>query len=393
MGLAANANERQVTALLIAPDQELVRQFSATLPAISGFQILAELKTYPPQNTLEIRLRQLKPEVVLLDLATDFEQAAEVIRGVIALDPAIHVVALHVRNDSEAVLRALRQGASEFLCTPFDAAVQRQALARIRRLINPPAQSIHQTGTVVAFTSAKPGSGASTLASQLALSLWCGDGKKVLIADLDPMAATISFYLRRRDRVPASGSDVWSRVRANPSGPDVLPAGDTTGETIPPAALREFLERARGTYDWVILDLPAVFHRSSLLALPEADRVFLVTTAELPSLHLACKAINFLGQLGFGRNRTRVLVNRVERRSGLTPADVEKVLNAPAYRSFSDDYFTLDLALPDGRPVPSSCPLGKEIADFASGLSGLDADEKHVAHGDAPVPVRVEARA
>ncbi len=351
------------------------------------------MKTYPQRNTLEIRLRQLKPEVVLLDLATDFEQASEVIRAVTALDPAIHVVGLHVRNDSDAVLRALRQGASEFLCAPFDAAVQRQALARIRRLINPREQAIHRAGTAVAFTSAKPGSGASTLAMQLGLALGHGWGRKVLVADLDPMTAAIGLYLKLEDRVAAGGPDVWSKLRANPNGPDVLPAGDTAGGTIPPAALHEFLERARSAYDWVILDLPAVFHRLSLLALPEADRVFLVTTAELPSLHLARKAVNFLGQLGFGRDRTRVLVNRVERRSGLTPSDVEKILNAPVHRSFSEDYFTLEGALAGGRPVPSDCPLGNEIADFARGLSELAADEKHVAHGNATVPAGVEARA
>jgi pilus assembly protein CpaE len=393
MGFTGNANEKQVTALLVAPDRELVRQFSETLPAISGFQILAELRKYPSQNTLEIRLRQLKPEVVLLDLATDFEQASEVIRAVIALDPAIHVIGLHVRNDSEAVLRALRQGASEFLFAPFDAGVQRQALARIKRLINPQARAPHQAGTVVAFTSAKPGSGASTLAVQLGLALGCDAGRKILVADLDPMAATAGLYLLRGDRVPAGGSDVWSRLEANPNGPDFLPAGGTASGRIPAAALRKFLERARSAYDWVILDLPAVFHRSSLLALPEADQVFLVTTAELPSLHLARKAVNFLGQLGFGRNRIRVLVNRVERRSGLTPADFEKILNTPVHRSFSEEYSTVRGALAGGRPVPSGCPLGKEIANFAGGLSGLAADEKHVAHGNATVSAGVEARA
>ena len=64
-------NEAEIAALLIAPDRDLAQQFLATLPQTRAFQILADLKSYPPQQTLEIRIKQLKPNVVLLDLASD----------------------------------------------------------------------------------------------------------------------------------------------------------------------------------------------------------------------------------------------------------------------------------------------------------------------------------
>mgnify|MGYP003345584968 CR=1 FL=1 len=38
--------------------------------------IVAELKKYPSEQTLEIRLRQLRPDAVLIDLASNFETAA-----------------------------------------------------------------------------------------------------------------------------------------------------------------------------------------------------------------------------------------------------------------------------------------------------------------------------
>jgi Flp pilus assembly CpaE family ATPase len=244
----------------------------------------------------------------------------------------------------------------------------------------------------VAFTSAKPGSGASTIAAQLAIALWRG-GKKVLAADLDPMAATLTFYLGHANRIPAGGSELWTRIIENPDGQDILPAEDATGRTTSAAALREFLERAREAYDWVLLDLPALFHRSTLQALPEADRLFLITTAELPSLHLTRKAINLLGQLGFGRERIRVLANRVEHRWALTPTDLAKILNAPVYRSFSDESFAVGPALAGDWRLRSDCVLRKEIAELASDLAGLPADKKKGALEDATVPSGIEVRA
>ncbi len=72
--------DSQITALLIAPNRDLAQQFVATLPQTRAFQILADLKSYPPPQTLEVRVRQLKPHVILLDLASDLEAATELIR-------------------------------------------------------------------------------------------------------------------------------------------------------------------------------------------------------------------------------------------------------------------------------------------------------------------------
>ena len=141
------------------------------------------------------------------------------------------------------------------------------------------------------------------------------------------MSATLSFYLKLGDSEAAGLEPVGAASFPTVHGLDALPApGVSRHAPEPPAMLHDFLDRARSAYDWILLDLPAVFHRASLLALPEADRAFLVTTAELPSLHLTRKAVSFLAQLGFGADRVRVLVNRVERKSGLTPADMEKIL-------------------------------------------------------------------
>src|SRR5208282_4083325 len=134
-------------------------------------QIISEFNSYPSQQTLEIRVRQTKPDVILLDLASDLDQACELIRCVSSFNLQTHVVGLHVRNDSDAILRSLRMGASEFLHAPFDARTQNEAVARIRRLLDPSPADESKPGSIVTFSSAKPGSGASTLAAQTAFAL------------------------------------------------------------------------------------------------------------------------------------------------------------------------------------------------------------------------------
>src|SRR5271167_2189613 len=103
MNLRAQS-EPEITAVLIAPDRDLAQQLLNTLPQTRTFQILADLKSYPPQQTLEIRIKQLKPNIVLLDLSSDLNAAVEVIKFIAAMTPPVHVVGLNTLNDSNAIL-------------------------------------------------------------------------------------------------------------------------------------------------------------------------------------------------------------------------------------------------------------------------------------------------
>jgi pilus assembly protein CpaE len=379
-------NEAEITALLIAPDRNLAQSFLATLPQTRAFQILADLKSYPPQQTLEIRARQLRPHVVLLDLATDLEAASELIRFIATLTPPVHVVGLHSSNDSQTILKSLRAGASEFLYAPFDLANQREAIARLRRLCAPEPQAASEAGHIVAFTSAKPGSGASTIATQSAFSLQRLSGKRILLADFDLTGGTIGFYLKLSHNYSlvdalqhAEHLDpaLWNSLTVNYGGVDILPSPAAPyAEAIDPSRLRVLMDLARRLYDWVILDLPTVFNRTSLMAISECERAFLVSTAELPSLHLTRKAMTLVDQLGFPKERFQVLVNRMEKRADIGIADMERLFNCPVHASLPNDYFSLHRVVTLGQPLGNDNDLGKAIENVATRLCGALANGK-----------------
>src|SRR5216684_5016364 len=188
--------QSELTSLLISPNRELSQQFSATLPVTRSFHILAEMKSYPPVQTLDIRLRQLRPDLVFLDLATDLDMAAELIEFIAGIRPPVFVVGLHFLNDSEAILKSLRAGATEFLYAPFDLEMQRQALVRIVRLRKPSTRSEAERGRLVVFSSSKPGSGASTLACETAFALGKLSGKRILLADFDLCNGSVAFFFK-----------------------------------------------------------------------------------------------------------------------------------------------------------------------------------------------------
>ncbi len=183
-----------------------------------------------------MRLRQVRPDVVLLDLATDPDVACELIRGMASLNLQTQIVGLHVSNDSDAILRSLRMGASEFLYAPFDPEIQAAAVARLHRLLEPAPADEVQPGSIIAFSSAKPGSGASTLAAQTAFALRRATSKRVLLADFDLMGGMIGFYLKLAhtksllDALQSANElheSSWPALVAPFDGVDVLAAPET----------------------------------------------------------------------------------------------------------------------------------------------------------------------
>ncbi|HTS46452.1 MAG TPA: P-loop NTPase [Bryobacteraceae bacterium] len=375
-----------LTALSILPDRELAIQFASAIERSRSFQILSEFDSYPSQQALEVRLRQTRPDVVLLDLATNLDQACDLIRAIGTLSLQTQIVGLHVRNDSDAILRSLRLGASEFLFAPFDAEIQNEAVARLHRLLEPSQSAETQPGSIVTFSSAKPGSGASTLAAQTAFALRRATAKRVLLADFDLMGGMIAFYLKlsnAKSLVDALQSahqlqdSHWPSFIAASDGVDILAAPEIPYVgPVDAGRLHAVLEHARLNYDWVVIDLPVVFQRVSLMTISEADRAFLVSTSELPSLHLARKAVTLLEQLGFPRDRFQIMINRIQRRDEISGSDFERLFNCSVGARIPNDHFSLHRAVTLGQPVEGHSDLGKAIQNLAGQLAGKSGNER-----------------
>jgi pilus assembly protein CpaE len=379
--------EAELTALLIAPDRGLAEQFLATLQETKTFQVLADLRNYPTRQTLDIRLRQLQPDVVLLDVASHSETACELIRFLGCFRPATQVVGLALTNDSELIIRTLRLGATEFLAAPFAAAEQWDATARIRRLRAADPGAERESGKVVVFASAKPGAGASTLAVQTAFALRRRTGQRVLLVDLDLAGGSLAFYLKLHasasvaDALERAGflePALWASLVAHCEGVEVLAGPDEPAvEVLEPNRLHDLLEFARMVYAFTVLDTPAVPHRSSLLALSESDRGFVVSTPDLASLHLTHRAVRLLDQFGFGKDRFQILINRFGKRDGVGVADIRKMFTHPVEAVLPNDYFALHQAVSLGQPLAADHELGKAVDRIAGAVIEAAREDKN----------------
>ena len=376
----------ELMAVLICPNRSLAQQLSSSMPHAKAFEIMADLKRYPSARQLDTRLRQSRPDVVLLDLSAETETAIELIGLITSFRPTIHVIGLHETNDAGVIIRSLRAGATEFLCLPFDVDSQSTLITRVLKLRDSEDRVLQERGKVIAFVGTKAGQGASTIACQTAFATSQEGKRRVLLMDFDLTGGTVSFALRTHHsygvldairHAEKLDSALWAALVTKKDGVDVLLAPDTPEMTgIDGHRIHEVIEYARSAYELVVVDLPSAYERISQVALGESDHVYIVCNPELPSLHLTRKLLSYVDQMGYGRDRCSLLINRMSNRYELSSSDMQKIFNFPISSILPEDYGAMHRALTAGKMIPPNCELGRRLRDFAASIAGQDKEDK-----------------
>src|ERR1039458_7535923 len=138
--------------------------------------------------------------VALIDFDRDPELAIETTARLHQIFlKKISIVGIGAQLDAGILLRAVRNGCTEFLTKPLDPAELTASLNRFHAVmaVDPHAQS--GIGRVIAFFGAKGGVGTTMLAVHLATHLVRQHGKKTLLIDHRPQLGHVALYLGLKD--------------------------------------------------------------------------------------------------------------------------------------------------------------------------------------------------
>jgi pilus assembly protein CpaE len=363
-------------ALFICPNQKIIRDLAPLLrkhlPTFSGH----DLNAYPMRHQLAEVMSTETPNLCLLEVGEPPDAGLALIHDLLRLDPKLPIIVVLANNNPELVLRCLRQGASDFLIPPFTSEQVEGALQKIARL--QPGRATH-SGKVYCIMPAKGGCGASTIASNLAYQMRRGD-KRILLADLDPLAGTLSFLLKIKsaysfvDALARShdiDADLWRSVVTTRGGVDVLLSPEVMTEGM--SELKDatsIIEYARGTYDLVVLDTGGVYGEWNLSQAQLADEILLVTTNELTSLQAVQRALGYLDANNIGRFKLRLIVNRYDRHTGLSKDVIGTALHTDLFHIMPSDYEAIQKSLMEGKPMGVATSFGKSVIALVDRLAG-----------------------
>jgi len=366
--------------LIVSPEPSLVEALNSKLSSGNWGDIVVE-GSYPSAGLLGNLLLDKQPAAVIIGLS-DPERGLELIQEMQAGYPGFAVVAAHTSNAPDLILAAVRSGAAEFLGPPFELEYLERALAgRATPAAAQPA------GRMISFLPACGGCGASTVAMHVAAAIAQQSDRRTLLLDWDLHSSSSAFRLRLKpeftlaDALQRSGSldELWPKLVCRSKGLDLLPPPapyPNQAEDLGRAGA--LLQSARRTYDWAVSDLPPAIYTSCVEVINQSETVYVVTTPEIVSLHLARRKTAELRDQGVAAEAIRIIVNRESEKRILGTEEVRKIVGVPVAWTLQNDYRAINAAFVEGRLLESDSDLGREFRNFVRQVLAV--------HPSAPQP-------
>jgi len=335
------------------------------------------------------KVERQRPDVVFVDLGSLPCELQILVEALAQAPGSPFVVVVHRESDSGLILDALRAGAREFLCPPFQPMLQtallRLANERERTRMEQPAR---QRGKLVGFLGAKGGCGATTIACHAARELDAATGKKTLLCDLDLQSGLVRFLLQTHSRysvldalanVDRLDESFWQAIVSNGTGElEVLAGPDAppSRELPTPKEIREVLQFCRTVYDWGVFDLGRGITPLIYAAVEEMNDLFLVTTPEVPALHRTKHLIQQLLAHGMSRSSLHLVLNRVTRRMEVPVPELETILGEEFYVTVSDCERELRDCYAEAKLLPANSSLAADVQRLVTRLAGIPDKKK-----------------
>lgn len=319
------------------------------------------------------------PALVVIALGNDPE------RGLAAMSPlpfagSCPMLVVGPTADSRLVLRALRAGAADFVDERDPDGDLATALHRLRNTSGGQAEPAR----IIAVLAPSGGSGASTLAVNLA-TVYAGHAKTALLVDLKLYNGDLSALLDVRpthnlaelcQTVGQMDRSMFERSLAkHASGVHLLgpPRTYPDAQLVSADGVRQILNLARTAFPYVVIDADNTFAAEQIQALRQSDLVVLVLRLDFASLRNAKRAIDYLGQLGIGPDKVRVVVNRYGQAREVPADKAEEALGVKIAHYVPEDAKTVNRANNNGVPVVKESPsarVAKSLVTLAASVNG-----------------------
>src|SRR6056297_2818751 len=277
-------------------------------------------------------VRDREPDAVLIELTGDLSGDRTRIGELRSTAPDLSIVGVYNAEsnatgmDSRYMVELVRLGVSDFLRRPI---ADGELNGFFERLTPTPldAESTRQ-GTCIAFISNKGGVGKSTLAVNVATALASQYPDEVLLIDaslqmgvcapmlnLTPETSLLDAF-EQRQRLDSTL--IRQLATPHPSGllllaapPDPLAAADIDDQSIV-----RFLNLARRTFRFVVVDTFPLFDQVVMSVLDIATRAYVVLDNVVPTVLSVVQLLRLLENLQYPSERTRIVVNRYQQVAG-----------------------------------------------------------------------------
>lgn len=378
VAIFATDNDQRAVLQVLVDGTSVARTVSAhsTLPLVATDPVLRKTQA-------------AAPDVVLVDIAAD--GIAGALRAVELVHQELPYAAVFVvgpMTQPQLIVSAMRAGVREYIERPTTTTDLLEAFVRLTATHRRPGREASR-GKVFTLVNAKGGSGATTVAVNLALALQSVHPSTVLL-DLAPLghcalhlnlkpAFTISDALTNLHRLDSSLLE--SFMARHDRGLQVL-AGASIPTALEPSAsdFARLFDMIIGMFHYIVVDASSRLDSATRLVSNLSEKILLVAHADVASLWSAGRVAQYLGESG-SRDRFALVLNRYRKVAGFNESETEAAIGAPVLWHIPNQYFAVASAIDRGVPVmqAGNTELARSIAELARLLTKDDLEVKRTA--------------
>lgn len=365
---------------VIDPDRQRRQQLTNALkdPQIGAIQ---QMNSYLPPGDDGSWLAEQGIDLIFVALDSDIEKAFATIETLCAIN-SVTVMVYSERPEQDLLVRAMRTGAREYLRYPLDLGELESAIGRATARMRSITERNKAYGKLFVVLGAKGGVGATTVATNFAVSLGKETGKKVLLMDLhlplgdaaldlglQPQYSTVDALANAARLDLAFLRRLLAR---HSSGISVLAAPGTHSTFTPPeSAVQKLMAVSRQEFDYVVADVGSGSGVVASLLFQIATKVYLVTQVGLPELRNANRLIT--GGLSEYASKLEVVLNRYQAGAlGIDEPAIQKVLTRSADWHIPNDYAEVRKMQNSGDAlVLGDTPIARVLTNLARSACNL----------------------
>lgn len=294
-------------------------------------------------------------------------------------------------KESDLILEAMHAGADDYLLKPIvkaelARAIEKQTRQALIRRSAPEALTPSTEGKIISVLGSKDGYGKTTVAVNLAASMAQRKDRSVMIVDLDLQGGDVSTFLnikpnytiadlaRNVNRIDANY--VKAAMFRHESGVYVLaePKNVSEVEEVTAPKVKAVLNLVKGMGGYVIVDGGYTFDERLLTVMDMSDMIILVGVLTLPAIRTIQKSLSVFRDLGYGKDKVRLVMNRYGANEDIKAEYVQDTLNYPISWLIPNEYQTAVTSINRGIPLVTLAPssnITKSIEDMVRGIDKI----------------------
>ncbi len=196
-------------------------------------------------------------------------------------------------------------------------------------------------GVTIGIIAIKGGVGKTTIATSLAVDLAQRFNKKVLLIDANYSAPNAGLHMNIVTPEKTIHDVLAGRARLSHAihpayGIDVVPGSYSYNREIRPLQLRDKISSVKKQYDFVLIDGSPSLHDEVLSTMLASDMLFVVSTADYPTLSCSLSAAHLARQRG--KPIAGIILNKVRNpKYELSLEDIENATDIPVVARIPDE--------------------------------------------------------